>query len=555
MSILSFLKNGLIVLGSGVFLQGCTGSHRDFFHDKERELTKESYKNLPQKRVALSASQDPPLPGEKGEGRGRLSSFLQLRLQTPVSLSVTQDVPLKDIFLELLSQADIEGDISGEITNRGSLSLKNRPLQEVLDRLCELHNLRLIFLDSYLRIEPDQPFVKAYEVPSLSLKRSGRHQIGVATDVFNGRKKGEENGSSSSLIGESTTDFWQELATNLTTLLSDESVKGEEKKAPLFTLNKQAGLVTVKGTGKQHTLVASYLTQLKSQSNAQVLIEAKIIEVSLDDSYRHGINWRLVTDHLGLSGPFGQAPHLFPSVRNSQEMFTFSAKGKDMGVLLDFLETFGTSRTLSNPRLTVMNNQSAILKVAQNYVYFTMNYSRQGVSFPSSPSSFSSKSFYYDAPITNVTSEVHTVPIGLVMVVQASINQETEEITLVLRPTITTIVGQVEDPAVAILSDKQAHSKIPVVEVREIDSILQTQSGQVAVVGGLMRNQGSHRESGLPGASSLPLGSFLFSGRDQDTQMTELVILIKATIVKNPSMGPGDHHLSSHVTPLARQWS
>lgn len=494
-----------------LILQGCT----------PQEKENNSFPSLQEEDISFSSS-DPktPLPEEDP---------LWKPLQTVVSLTMKHPIPLKELLQELLSQANIEGEIHETLTTPVSLSSQKKPLKEILERLVDTHNLRIIFYSSYIRIEPDEPFLKSYSLQALSLKRTGKHNMGVGTNVFKGEKTGEENGSSSFLSSESFHDFWQELSANLSILLGQDPTKKEEKKSPPFTLNKQSGLVLIKATEKQHKIIESYLKQLQDQHQSQVLIEAKIIEVALNQNYRHGIDWKLLRSHLGIKSSFLSQGPLSSS---SQEMVGLSIGGKGLNGILSFLETFGTSRTLSNPRLTVMNNQPAILKVARNYVYFTMNYSRKNLELPLHAHKYN-RPLYYDIPTTQVTSEIHTVPIGLVLTVQPSINEKTGEIHLSLRPTITSVVGHVDDPAVEILSDRKAHSRIPLVEVREIDSVLKIKSGETSVVGGIMKLQESRSESGFPFSSNVPLGDLLFSGGEQEKQMTELVILIRATILKS----------------------
>jgi MSHA biogenesis protein MshL len=124
--------------------------------------------------------------------------------------------------------------------------------------------------------------------------------------------------------------------------------------------------------------------------------------------------------------------------------------------------------------------------------------------------------------------------------VQPSINQETDEISLALRPTVTRVVDEVDDPAVAIASNNTVKSQVPVVAVQEIDSVVKLHSGQVAVMGGLMSDSSSNQEEGVPVLGQLPVIGYLFKARDDATRKTELVIFLRATILENGGIDPVD---------------
>ncbi|MEI8295498.1 MAG: hypothetical protein WCG04_03120 [Alphaproteobacteria bacterium] len=205
-------------------------------------------------------------------------------------------------------------------------------------------------------------------------------------------------------------------------------------------------------------------------------------------------------------------------------MLSLGFRGAGFSAILRAIEEFGSSQTLSSPRLTVMNNQTAILKVAQNQVYFRLRYDKQ-ISLNANRENIS------------VSSDIQTVPIGLVMSVQPSIDEETGEIILSLRPTISRLTQSVRDPAVDIAmatanADNLAHIKpslIPVVEVREIDSVLRLKNGEIAVLGGLMEMRTTRERSQLPLLGDIAILGDVFAADAQAQQVIELVILIRAT--------------------------
>jgi general secretion pathway protein D len=203
-------------------------------------------------------------------------------------------------------------------------------------------------------------------------------------------------------------------------------------------------------------------------------------------------------------------------------------RDKNLSTIAHFIEHFGRVRTLSNPRLTVMNNQTAILKVAKNEIFFRIEYNRN----------FSNSATGRDSDFT--ASHIQTVPIGLVMTVQPAIDLETGQVILTLRPTISRIADTREDPAVAYIARTGAtgvaqtttvKSMVPVVEVREMDSVLTLYSGDVALLGGLMQERNKNAQSGVPGTREAPLLGDLLNAHEQETEVTELIILLRVRIL------------------------
>jgi len=449
-----------------------------------------------------------------------------------ISLSLSESLSLKQVLPEIARHQGIDLQLDPGIEEKVVFHATEQPFVDVIQQLCELANLRYKIQGRSLRIERDTPYSHNYNVQFLNLARSTENKVSIATDVFANNKGGKsnlgDNGSNSSVNMKAENDFWKELEVNLQTIMG-----GGEGSNASFSIHKQGGIISVKATAKQHALIRSYLTHLRKAVSTQVLIEAKVIEVNLTDQYRSGINWNKLgkPGDLRFNAPFGNiaqnARFLNPADAQS-DMITFGATGHTFSSILSAMEQFGASRTLSSPRLTVLNNQTAILKVAQNEVYFRLNYNKQ-----------------YNNAVNresyNVSSDIQTVPIGLVMTVQPSIDEETGEIILSLRPTISRMTRTVRDPAVDIAfnatttagSDAVAYqpSLVPVVEVREIDSVLRLKTNEIGVLGGLMESRSIQDRSGLPGFSNVPVLGELVKARVDGDEIIELVILLRASII------------------------
>lgn len=455
-----------------------------------------------------------------------------------VSVTITEEVPLKDAFVELARQVEIDLQLDSKVDERIVFSARKRPFFDVIKDICEMAGLRYKTFGSSIRVERDTPYLLNYPFPFLNLTRTAENKISIATDVFSSvkdNKSSADNGSNSTITGKGNSDFWTELDGNLKTILSPKSdTKSTEATPSHYSLHRQGGLITVYATQQQHHLVEDYLDSLRQSVSTQILIEAKVIEVSLKDQYKGGINWQKLTGGALRAdmelGNMAQRGRFMDPTSAQTDMLSFGLQSKTFSGLLKAIEEFGASRILSSPRLTVMNNQTAILKVAQNQVYFRLNYDKQ-------------LNLLGNRETINVSSDIQTVPIGLVMFVQPSIDPETGNINLFLRPTISRLTHSVSDPAVEIAfanaksssTVRPKPSLIPVVEVREIDSVLRLQSGEITILGGLMEARTTNETSKLPLAGDLPIIGQLFTASADGNEIVELVILLRASIVEGAS--------------------
>jgi general secretion pathway protein D len=536
-------------------------------------LTRDDYQDL---RLPKGNAEGPPIPRmayqfERGNSKGRIAN------DRIVSLSVTDKVPLREVLLELARKADVNLELDPRISGGVIFTANRQPFSKVLNRLCNMAGLRYSIEDEFLRVEVDEPYFKNYSLDYLTQVRRARGEIGIATNVFSSIQGGGSAGRGTTSTGsngdaingnnsttkvetETQSNFWEDVSSNIETILSNTHsnrslrVENGDAKEQLvkeglsvnkpFALNKQAGLLNVFGTERQHKAIATYLERLRRKSNAQVLIEARIIEVELNENYTSGINWRtLFSGTTNAAARFGAAAVGGPfatAVTATDGVVTLSLKDNDFAGILNFVRTFGTTRTLSSPRLTVLNNQPAVLKVARNEVYFTSTIDTTPIVGSSGGSPV--------AVSRTVNSTPNTVPVGFLMTVQPSINPDRDEVTLNLRPTVSFIVDRVEDPGIKIAAADanvpQVTSSIPVVAVREMDSVLTLRSGTVAVMGGLMQDSAGNLEKGVPFADDIPIFGNLVKSRSDDSKLSELVILLRATIADD---GPAPDAADANV--------
>ena len=323
-----------------------------------------------------------------------------------------------------------------------------------------------------------------------------------------------------------------------------------EREAASVIANPETGVMSVRATGRQHARVREFLDQVVGSARRQVLIEATIVEVALTNDYQQGINWSSVRSALNAITPgntalsFTQAPAALSGqpVIGSFGATRQSASGRnDLSATVNLLESFGKTRVLSSPKVSVMNNQSALLKVVDNKVYFTIAVT------PGTPASGN------NAAIAAVyTTIVNTVPVGFLMNVSAQIGDD-EEITLNLRPTVSRITGYVNDPNPALAIAGVAN-RIPEIQTREFESLMKVRDGETAVLGGLMQDDQRNATEQIPGIGNVPLFGELFKYRSNQSTKSELVIFLRPTILRDASINGDASFIRNQLsvdTPVA----
>ncbi|HEV7816200.1 MAG TPA: type II and III secretion system protein, partial [Janthinobacterium sp.] len=197
--------------------------------------------------------------------------------------------------------------------------------------------------------------------------------------------------------------------------------------------------------------------------------------------------------------------------------------------------SFGKVKVLSSPKISVLNNQTALLKVVDNNVFFTIKVTPAVLGINGN---IATPAVY--------ESQLETVPVGFVMSVTPQIS-DADEVTLNVRPTITRIVDYVNDPNPALAAGNVV-SRVPVIQARELESIMKVNSGQIAVMGGLMQDSVDNSKDGVPGLSSLPVVGNLFTYRNESSTKSELVIFMRPVVVRDASVN-GDYKDYRYLLP------
>lgn len=295
------------------------------------------------------------------------------------------------------------------------------------------------------------------------------------------------------------------------------------REAASVIVNPEAGIVTVRATSRQHAKIQEYLDDVMASARRQVLIEATIVEVTLSDNYSQGIDWsRLRSDGSGFSITGSTAG---ASAISSFTPFTLTSLSKasplNLGITLKLLESFGNVKVLSTPKISVLNNQTAILRVVEDFVYFQVS-SSQNTSINTGTQ-------------TSVTTTPETVSVGLTLAVTPEIGGS-DSVMLDVRPTITSVSALVADPNPMLTIP----NNVPQLKTREIESVMRVASGDVAVLGGLMQDSINYNNNRVPLLGQIPVLGELLTNRNNGSQKTELVVFLRPVVVKDASLA-GDY--------------
>ena len=515
------------------------------------------------------------------------------------SVSV-HNVDIRSLLFAIARDARLNLDVHPDLAGTVSMNAIDQTLPEILDRAALQVNMRYEMEGRNLFVMPDAPVLRHYRVDYLNVAREARSEIGASTSIARGGSGGGAgNSSNSTLTNNSHNRFWETLTQNIRDLLreTDKIIpEGGEAAAPAAApapapapapaasapagvaapvtpapaparfresasviANPETGVISVRATYRQHMRVREFIDRVMKSAGRQVMIEATIVEVNLSDEYQQGINWSVFRNGLPLFqvGPAGSAmpsgvpvSGIIPSMASITPSFTSIGANSTMQLFaaLRLLESFGNTKVLSSPKISALNNQAALLKVTEDLVYFTLK-----ADYVAGNSGFGT---------ITITSSPSSVSVGLVLSVLPMIG-EGDEVTLMLRPTLSRVSGYVEDPAVPIYlamarnsgtSLSEVSSRIPQIQTREMESVIKVRSGDTAVLGGLMRDDVSGTTDQTPGIGSVPGLGELFKYKKKASSKSELVIFLRPTVVSSASL-TGDHqpfepHLSEALRPM-----
>lgn len=451
------------------------------------------------------------------------------------------DVDAKDFFTALVSGSPYSVAIHPDVSGRITLSLSEVTLQEALGVVRDIYGYEIRLNGNIVQVYPvglrtetialNYLFLKRYGSSSTNVNSGGvsendtdnqnnnnsNNNNGYQNSGGNNNQNGQnnqnnQNGSSGTsgtmLYTSNESDFWTELKESLTAFVGTKDGRS-------VVISPQAGLVTVRGFPDEIAAVKKFIGDTETHLHRQVIIEAKIMEVTLNDDYQQGVHWNKIMASLGdtdfeFSTTGNIAGNPISTAIGGTTSLSFS--GPDFSGVISMLQTQGNVQVLSSPRITATNNQKAVIKVGQDE-YFVTDVSSTTTTGTS----------------TTTTPEVELTPFfsGISLDVTPQIDEK-GDVILHVHPSVTITEEQTK---VIQLGGDELILPLAKSSVRESDTIIRAKSGEIVVIGGLIETYTIDQESKTPLLGDIPFLGALFKSTSQTTQKRELVILLKPIVI------------------------
>ena len=467
------------------------------------------------------------------------------------------NAPAAQVFMALVSGTRYSMLVAPDVSGNVTVSLKNVTVREVLETLRELYGYEFKLQGTRIYIQSNTMQTRIFQLNYLAGKRQGQSDVRVTSSSISSTQNNSSgatgaastypapaSGSTTSSVPSSqlstsqNSDFWSDLNKALNSIVGAQDGRA-------VIVNQASGVVVVKAFPADIRAVENYLKLTQMIVERQVMLEAKILEVSLNEEFQAGINWAVFGGSnnrfsfgsanpgttLTTSGAMSSSDVTMTAGRAGsaaatalgQGFFGLALQTANFASLLNFLETQGSVQVLSSPRIASINNQKAVLKVGNDDFYVT-----------------NVSSTVTSTGTNNVTTPSITLQpffSGIALDVTPQIDGE-NNVMLHVHPSISVVT---ENQKVIDLGSLGTYT-LPLASssVNESDSLVRVQDGNIVAIGGLMKQEQSSGGTGLPGASSASGVGWLFGKKSSYLKKRELVILIKPTIIRNESSWKDD---------------
>ncbi|MGE3313188.1 MAG: type II secretion system protein GspD [Limisphaerales bacterium] len=398
-------------------------------------------------------------------------------------------------------------DVTGQVT----LDVQDLPLERLMQALLEAHDYSWSSEDGLIRVRAKESREFWIDYLRLSRKGMGSSSATLASGMSGGGGGGgggggSSGGSSVNLTADNAVNFWVELKEELVRLLTPA---GRDS----IAINMTAGVLQISDRPSALKRVTRYLENLSGSVARQVEIQARIFDVTLKDQFQFGIDWGHAAEAFGGVATMGgstivTAPIGGATIRDSA--FSFLFKNENTQVLLEALEEQGEVNVVSQPRIRVINNQTAMIKVGTETPFFTS----RTTTIPGTTAGTTTQ-LQEDA--------VQTITIGTILAITPQISSN-DWVTLDVAPVLTSLVETRTSPSEATTA--------PVLDIKQASTLVRVRSGTTVVLGGLMQDEHGKTTKKIPVIGDIPLLGYLFRGTVDYTAKKELVISITPTIVE-----------------------
>jgi len=480
-----------------------------------------------------------------------------------ISLSV-RDADLKDLLRAAAEDTDFNITFDADIETRiKGLDLKGVTLQEILDQILPNLGMGYVKTGRTLHIQKSEGGLRFYQVDHLAMRRlgskafmvnasgqliqstggsGGSSEGGTGGDSGGGQGTGSSSAYTSSLSTGNGFDPWDEMRSGLTTLVFGEPINSDSastaggqvsgptslsfaRNGKTLMIHPDSGLVVLGADPGTHKRVDAYLQELRRRNRRQVLLEARIVEVTLGNDSQIGVDWNGLLSPGAASGGTGtDIRGTFATGATSNTNLDAATEGLAKLVVqnaritatLSALAREGRLQVLSSPRISTLNNQKAILRVVREEAFFLQN--SQTTASGSGPVSTT----------VNITPMI--VPVGIVLDILPQVADD-NTVTLAVNPSISEIVAVRSLVVQAAGNSGGASATLPVVDRRDLDAVVRLKSGETLVLAGIIRSKEGVDDRGVPWIRKIPfLGNF-FTKKEKTKTHTELAIFITPTLI------------------------